>query len=257
MPTLTLAARRRGFTLIELLTVIAIISMLAAILFPVFAGARAKAHKTTCMSNLRQLGEAMTLYEADNAGFLVSWCITNPKQTGPPTTGARAPYQSDPTAAITWDDSVAPYVKETSLFICPSNPNLPPTGYKDCRGYAMTQYTQSWTADNLPAFGIYKDRIPAPSKTVLLYEKGANPPGSWGDALGQNVYQSHNSSGGAGYHEKPFHFEGKNFLYVDGHVRWDKKSAGPFGYLSTRVGAVPGDVLVPGKQPGGDWPIPD
>ena len=49
-------ASRKGFTLIELLVVIAIIAILAAILFPVFARARENARKSTCQSNLKQLG---------------------------------------------------------------------------------------------------------------------------------------------------------------------------------------------------------
>lgn len=59
--------RRRpsGFTLIELLVVIAIIAALAAILFPVFAQARAKARKTTALSNLKQIGAALLMYTAD------------------------------------------------------------------------------------------------------------------------------------------------------------------------------------------------
>jgi prepilin-type N-terminal cleavage/methylation domain-containing protein len=54
-----------GFTLIELLVVIAIISILAAILFPVFARARDQARKTTCTSNLRQIGLGFSLYVQD------------------------------------------------------------------------------------------------------------------------------------------------------------------------------------------------
>jgi prepilin-type N-terminal cleavage/methylation domain-containing protein/prepilin-type processing-associated H-X9-DG protein len=61
---------RLAFTLIELLVVIAIIAVLAAILFPVFAQAREQARKTTCLSNLRQIGTAFHLYTQDyDEGF--------------------------------------------------------------------------------------------------------------------------------------------------------------------------------------------
>jgi prepilin-type N-terminal cleavage/methylation domain-containing protein len=57
--------RSQGFTLIELLVVIAIIAILAAILFPVFAKARESGKQATCISNLKQIGTGVTLYEQD------------------------------------------------------------------------------------------------------------------------------------------------------------------------------------------------
>ena len=58
-------ARGRGFTLIELLVVIAIIAILAAILFPVFAKARDKARQAVCMSNMKQIAMAASMYASD------------------------------------------------------------------------------------------------------------------------------------------------------------------------------------------------
>ena len=62
--------KARGFTLIELLVVIAIIAILAAILFPVFAKARDRAKRATCVSNLKQIGTALNMYANDYDEFI-------------------------------------------------------------------------------------------------------------------------------------------------------------------------------------------
>jgi len=108
---------RRGFTLIELLVVIAIIAILAAILFPVFAQAREAARKTSCTSNLKQVGVAFSLYTQD-FDETFPWAASN---LGTPTT--------------TWYDLVEPYVKvgasgfgytggvQRTFYVCPSFDN--------------------------------------------------------------------------------------------------------------------------------------
>lgn len=61
--------RSTAFTLIELLVVIAIIALLAAIIFPVFATARGNARRTSCLSNLKQLGLGFQMYAQDYDGL--------------------------------------------------------------------------------------------------------------------------------------------------------------------------------------------
>src|SRR4028119_825727 len=91
----------RGFTLIELLVVIAIIAILASILFPVFARARENARRSSCQSNLKQIGLGILQYVQDY------------DERYKPSSGISYAYS--------WHTLIQPYVKSAQLFSCPSN----------------------------------------------------------------------------------------------------------------------------------------
>jgi len=104
---------RKGFTLIELLVVIAIIAILAAILFPVFAQARAAARKTSCLSNVKQLGLGMLMYAGDYDERFPSW------NWGFFCNGGNAGAPRDSRAF--WTMAIYPYVKNTGLYRDPND----------------------------------------------------------------------------------------------------------------------------------------
>src|SRR5690606_624654 len=83
MPQLT-PKKTPGFTLIELLVVIAIIAILAAILFPVFARARENARRTSCLSNIKNMGLAFMQYtqDYDERMPLIQTCGPSTLETG-------------------------------------------------------------------------------------------------------------------------------------------------------------------------------
>jgi prepilin-type N-terminal cleavage/methylation domain-containing protein/prepilin-type processing-associated H-X9-DG protein len=112
---------RKGFTLIELLVVIAIIAILAAILFPVFAQAREKARQTGCLSNVKQIGLGIQMYVQDFDEYVPRNAFADPPRVaeGDHFTNCSSPR---------WMDVIQPYIKNTQLHNCPSDPFAPISG---------------------------------------------------------------------------------------------------------------------------------
>jgi prepilin-type N-terminal cleavage/methylation domain-containing protein/prepilin-type processing-associated H-X9-DG protein len=203
-------SRPLGFTLVELLVVIAIIGLLAALLFPIFARAREKARQTTCVSNMRQLGQAFTMYAQDY------------DQRLPDQMSGNLPIDINALAiSHDWETHLRPYTKSAEISHCPSDPFSIPLKVPNTSMILFTSYS---TPFNVQAKSL--SEMPASALTVLLVENRQL------DNLGSN-YWAVSQLGKASFTppegalwEQPdfFHNDTGNYLFVDGHV---KTLAGP------------------------------
>jgi prepilin-type N-terminal cleavage/methylation domain-containing protein len=189
-------SRKSAFTLIELLVVISIIALLAAILFPVFGRARENARRSSCQSNLKQLGLAFAQYTQDYDERLPG---SSPYATDTSRGGhwVVSPYgapgctNSNPCRPDL--GALYPYVKNEQVYICPSDTY----GREKRLSYSM----------NANCSQRHLGEATQTANTVMLVDEAS----TLND--GNLVY-------GTGDTPSIMHLDGTNLEFLDGHVKW-------------------------------------
>ena len=238
--------KSKAFTLIELLVEIAIIAILAAILFPVFAQAKEAAKKTTCLSNGKQIGIALMLYLGD---YDDKYPQEHPATSNPVVDDADAQLESvdygSPLLAI------LPYmaskdVNKTQIYYCPSDPDAHGLKLLDASGNCLANgapppapgYLSSAILNAYYLFGMTQSQVTAPSQSVYINERNNADCdvhyhpwlGEVGDPNGNPYTTALPSAQDLGVPvfaiASTRHGNGTNGSYCDGHSRWR-----PFGAM--------------------------
>lgn len=201
--------KSNGFTLIELLVVIAIIAILAAILFPVFARARENARRSSCQSNLKQIGLGFLQYTQDYDERLPG---ATDGGAGNSTLGGWMYYENFGSPAKFYPErgAIYPYIKSTQIFLCPSDSQ----GQTNGDSYAINSCVEAQgTAGYRP--GQSTAKFDETAQWMLLSEEGAVGAGSSTSTTDDGYI---NVGSGNKYANR--HFEGSDLLFLDGHVKY-------------------------------------
>jgi hypothetical protein len=230
-----------------LLVVIAIIAILAAILFPVFAQARDKARQASCLSNCKQLGTAVMMYVQDyDESFFWQAEWNEVINVG---AGSWGPTYD---TYIRWPMAHLPYIKSEQVFTCPSDKGSPATrnycaapGGGGCVPWKMSYgpnlmlmaYTASPTtiaAITRPADKIFLAEAVVPFACCeswnVAYHRGANRAGgengwSWGDFRANVDNAKARGITDAQMASVTRHQLGNTIVFTDGHAKWTRWNA--------------------------------
>lgn len=227
---------KSAFTLIELLVVIAIIAILAAILFPVFGRARENARRSSCQSNLKQIGLGVMQYVQDyDESYPYSNTDVMPLDPNPAMGGQSWFFDAAGPGYFGWGQIIFPYTKSNQVYYCPSAsmnqaPAPPYIGNYGVNKLLMVEPTYDPT-NVKPTIKIAA--IDSTATTYMIFDAGnynieaedvKTPTGysNYFPGMGELGVAPHPllDSARVNDFQRGRHFSGVNMAFADGHVKF-------------------------------------
>ncbi|WDE97148.1 DUF1559 domain-containing protein [Lentisphaera profundi] len=206
----------KKFTLIEILVVIAIIAILASLMFPALSRARATSRRVSCMNNIKQIGVASYSFSGDNENKYPTRCSSNISyddllagydgRDGLTDTEKSAAYLDNRT-----------YQESTGLYTCPTNPAVPLSSRRE-RRFFQNAFVRDYAINRAVAGGRLT-AVNSPGSTIAYTERlyvrlGGNNDDYTGTSQKDKLYGvEFPLLGNSGHHE-----EKTNYLMADGHA---------------------------------------
>ena len=208
--------KRSGFTLMEALLVLAILAILAAILFPVFATTGCPSRQTSCISQMKQISLAAQQYAQDYDGRLPDSSLQSV------------------TKLPAWVAQTDPYIKNQQAYYCPSDSAKQRSDYS--KPAAPNEYAASYSLNKWTTFGLKIAAMKDPAAFVLAAERNneTQKPDApylfagwnWQENNGISAPPGKMAPGQDAQAAKVLalkrHSNGAVWAFADGHAKWRK-----------------------------------
>lgn len=227
---------RSGFTIVELLVVTGILAILLALLIPSFSRARESARSAVCISNLRQIGNALVGYALDNHGYFPANAVFNPPRSSDWVFWQAGRDLQKSAIARRMGDNIPPKV-----LICPSDdPSVRFSVLSDPYPYSYT-FNQTFASNNPipPVCRLAAVKRSSEKLLVICEDEHSIDDGNWDPRHWDPVSPIATENALSNRHARPCHANWQSTASLPKDQRPDRSDMGNVAFADGHAAQVP------------------